>query len=133
MNSRDISRQENATALATITGSLRQTVLVWAVIFLGAAVTASLVLGYVNRNNTASTQTFTEQLSNTVKSVKVIAQSQCTQNRAVANAPLVSGTSPLGLYISAGARVAFIQAQCPGKPLDPADPRVIPLLPPGVR
>jgi hypothetical protein len=40
-----------------------------------------------------------------------------------------TGTTTLGLHISAGARTVYVRANCHLGPLNPPDPRIFPFLP----
>lgn len=53
----------------------------------------------------------------------------CRLYKTVAESPITDQTSGLGLTLAAGARTAYITAQCKLGPLKPIDPRVVPFMP----
>lgn len=57
----------------------------------------------------------------------------CEFHKSIADAAIPAKTSELGLKIIAGSRTFYEVAGCNLGPLKPADPRVVPYLPKGVR
>lgn len=60
-------------------------------------------------------------------------QAQCQADKYIAEAPAGKTPTTLGLHVLAGFRVAYIKAGCTLGPLAPADERVKPFLPKGMR
>lgn len=61
------------------------------------------------------------------------AQAACQLYKTVAEAPISPKSTPLGISIAVGARVAYANAKCNLGTLKPPDPRVSLLLPPELR
>jgi len=73
-----------------------------------------------------------------ITSNRAAAQSQaiCQLVKTIAEAPLTAtgkSPTPLGIHLLAGARVAYVRANCDLGPLSPADARIKPYLPSGIK
>jgi hypothetical protein len=104
----------------------------------GALVLAVIVIGVLwlaYSSEKASKNALKKALDSQTAATRASSQAQavCRVAKVIADVPLQSTVTRLGLSISAGFRVAYVDAGCNLGRLNPADPRVVPLLPPGAR
>lgn len=134
MNSRDQAHAENERALRDLLmRPIVTVVLIVAIAVLGVVVASGAAYNIATRHATDQISDLTDRLAVAVDEVRIQAKAQCDQNKAVANAPVPSTANELGLAISVGARIGYSTAKCTLGDLNPPDPRVAKLLPPGVR